>query len=72
MAPGLFMRNSRWQFSGGLVTGNSEAVEASQHNYWLLMFGKMTNINDIITSDRSKEFRTAGGGAPPPSFAEVL
>jgi hypothetical protein len=57
-APGLFMRNSRWQFSGGLVTGNSEAVEASQHNYWMLMFGKMTNTND--TDAVMDDFLTKG------------
>ena len=44
-APGLFVRNNRWQFSGGLVTGNSEAVNAAPFDYWQHMFSGITDDN---------------------------
>tara|TARA_B100000212_G_scaffold313296_1_gene266107 strand:- start:1266 stop:6704 length:5439 start_codon:yes stop_codon:yes gene_type:complete len=34
-APALLVRNNRWQFSGGLVAGNSEAVSSSNTDYWM-------------------------------------
>jgi hypothetical protein len=37
----LFVRNNRWQFSGGLVQGNSEAADAATYDYWQHMFGKL-------------------------------
>jgi hypothetical protein len=38
-APGLFVRNNRWQFDGGIVRGNVDAVD-STHNYWQHAFGR--------------------------------
>ena len=46
-APGLFVRNNRYQFDGGLVNGNSDAVEGAVTDYWLLLFGKLGIADDL-------------------------
>jgi hypothetical protein len=48
-APGLFVRNNRWQFAGGIVAGNSSAVSQSATDFWMLLFGKL-GLNDSDTS----------------------
>lgn len=51
-APGLFIRNNRYQFSGGLVAGNSEAADAATFDYWQHMFGKVVSDSDAdVTMD---------------------
>ncbi len=44
-APGLFIRNNRWEFEGGLVKGNQEAVTAATNDYWQHVFGEMVNAD---------------------------
>ena len=50
-APGLFIRNNRWQFDGGLVAGNSEAADAATFDYWQHMFGKVATQDADVTMD---------------------
>ena len=50
-APGLFIRNNRWQFDGGLVQGNSEAASAATFDYWQLMFDRVARNDPNVTMD---------------------
>lgn len=58
-APGLFVRNNRWQFDGGLVKGNYEAAESSSYTYWTHMFGKINDDDADLSFD---SFILKGGG----------
>ena len=45
-APALLVRNNRWQFSGGLVAGNSEAISSSSTDYWMTIQNEIFQNSD--------------------------
>lgn len=46
-APGLFVRNNRWSFDGGLIAGgNLQVVRDANYNYWTTMLGRGGIVNN--------------------------
>lgn len=43
-APGLFVRNNRWTFDGGLVPGNLPTVRDASYTYWTAMLGQQGGL----------------------------
>ena len=46
-APALLVRNNRWQFSGGLTSGNNEAVHAGNVDYWMLVQNDLLSPSNL-------------------------
>lgn len=45
-APGLFVRNNRWSFDGGLIPGNINRVTDNSYCYWTDAIGDSVEIDD--------------------------